>query len=185
MRGSNGRLRMGIAGIGVAAVLLAGCAKSSTGASSGGSSPSTSGGASIQTESVSGIGTVLANAAGLTLYHNTKEKNGVIACTGSCTSVWPPVAATGSLPKATGTMNGTFGTIKRPDGTTQLTYAGMPLYTFSGDTAAGQAHGQGIEGIWFAMNASGTTSSPSSSGGGRYGSGSGGSGSGGYGGYGS
>lgn len=185
MRGSNGRFRKGIAGIGMAAVLLAACAKSNTGTSSGGSSPSTSGGASIETESVSGIGTVLANGAGFTLYYNTKEKNGVIACTSSCTSVWPPVAATGTLPQATATMSGTFGTIKRPDGTTQLTYAGMPLYSFSGDTASGQAHGQGIQGIWFAMNASGTTSSPSSSGSGRYGSGSGGSGSGGYGGYGS
>ncbi len=187
MIGSNGRLRMGVAGIGVAAVLLAACAKNNTSPSSGGSTPPSTSGQTVQTESVSGVGTVLANASGFTLYHNTQEKNGAIICTGQCASIWPPVVATGTMPHATGMMHGKFGTIMRPDGTTQLTFNGMPLYTYSGDSASGQANGQSIQGIWFAATASGmmATPSPSSSGGGRYGSGSGSSGSGGYGGYGS
>ncbi len=187
MIGSNGRLRMGVAAVGVAAVLLAACAKNNTSPSSGGSTPPATSGQTVQTESISGVGTVLANSAGFTLYINTEEKNGVIACTGACTSIWPPVAATSTLPKAMGMMADTFGTITRSDGTKQLTYGGMPLYTYSGDSASGQANGQGIQGIWFAATASGmmATPSPSSSGGGRYGGGSGGSGSGGYGGYGS
>jgi hypothetical protein len=74
-------------------------------------------------------------------------------------------------------IKGTFGTIKRPDGSTQLTINGMPLYTYSGDSASGQATGQGIQGVWFAVAASGTSTSGTGSGGS--------SGGGGYGGYGS
>ena len=76
--------------------------------------------------------------------------------------------------------SGTFGTIKRPDGTTQLTFDGMPLYTYSGDSAAGQANGQGVQGVWFAVTPSGSTSGNGSGSGGGYGSGSGSGGSRGY-----
>ncbi len=180
MRLRYGRRRPGLAVIALTALLLAACGRSSGSTSSGGGSPSPSGTAlSVQTDSVSGIGTVLANGAGLTLYHNTKETGTKIVCTGGCASFWPPVLVTGSLPQDTGMIKGTFGTIMRPDGTTQLTINGMPLYTYSGDSASGQATGQGIQGVWFAVSASGTSTSGAGSGG------SSGSGGGGYGGYGS
>jgi predicted lipoprotein with Yx(FWY)xxD motif len=175
----NGRSRRpGLPAIALAALLLAACGRSS-GSTSGGGSPSPSGTAlAVQSDSISGIGTVLANGAGLTLYHNTKETGSTIVCTGGCVSVWPPVLVSGSLPQDTGMIKGTFGTIMRPDGSTQLTINGMPLYTYSGDSASGQAAGQGIQGVWFAVSASGTTTSATGSGGSS-------GGGGGYGGYGS
>ena len=48
---------------------------------------------------------------------------------------------------------GSFGTIKRPEGTLQVSFDGMPLYTFAGDSRPGQANGQGIGGVWFAVKA--------------------------------
>ncbi len=179
MRLHFGTPRPRLAGIALAALLLAACGRSSS-TSSGGSSPSPSGTAlSVRTDSVSGIGVVLANGGGLTLYHNTKETAGKIVCTGSCASFWPPVLVTGSLPQDMGTIKGTFGTIMRPDGSTQLTINGMPLYTYAGDSASGEATGQGLQGVWFAVTASGTSTSGAESGG------SSGGGGGGYGGYGS
>jgi len=177
MRLNHGRL--GLPTIALAALLLAACGRSSGGTSSGAGSPSPSATAlSVQTDSVSGVGTVLANSAGLTLYHNTKENGSRIVCTGGCASFWPPVLVTGSVPQDTGMIGGTFGTIMRPDGSTQLTINGMPLYTYSGDSGSGQASGQGLQGVWFAVTPSGTSTSAGGSGGSS-------GGGGGYGGYGS
>jgi predicted lipoprotein with Yx(FWY)xxD motif len=187
-RRSNRALRASVGLFGVAALTLVACAKSSP-PSSGSSAPSNAL-VAVQTERVSGIGAVLANGTGLTMYYNTREKGGKIVCTGSCVSTWPPVVVTGAVPQATAGIKGSFATIARPDGTTQLTFDGWPLYTYSGDTSSGTAAGQGIEKIWFAMGATGLGSSGSggASGGSRYGGSSGsGSSSGGYGtgGYGS
>jgi predicted lipoprotein with Yx(FWY)xxD motif len=179
MRLNDRSRRPGLATIALAALLLAACGRGN-GASSGGDSPSPSGTAlSVQTDSISGIGTVLANKAGLTLYHNTEESGGTIVCTGGCVSVWPPVLVTGSLPHDTRVIKGTFGTIMRPDGSRQLTINDMPLYTYTGDSGLGQASGQGIQGVWFAVTPSGSSTSAGGSGG------SSGGGGGGYGGYGS
>ncbi|MBI3647148.1 MAG: hypothetical protein HY240_00045 [Actinobacteria bacterium] len=127
---------------------------------------------SVGTDKVKQLGTVL-DAQGLTLYHNTQETNGKIVCTGSCASTWPPVAVTGSLPSAPAGTQGTFGTVTRPDGTEQLTFDGMPLYTYAGDAGPGQATGQGIGGIWFAVGPTGSieTKSGGASGGSSSGNG--------------
>jgi predicted lipoprotein with Yx(FWY)xxD motif len=179
MRLNHGSRRPALPTIALAALLLTACGRGNGGTSSGGGSPSPSGTAlSVQTDSVSGVGTVLANSAGLTLYHNSKETGSRIVCTGGCASFWPPVLVTGSLPQETGMVKGTFGTIMRPDGSTQLTINGMPLYTYRGDSGSGQASGQGIEGVWFAVTPSGTSTSTGE----RDGAAGGG---GGYGGYGS
>jgi len=76
----------------------------------------------------------------------------------------------GNVPPTVPGVSGTFGTIERPEGTTQLTFDGMPLYAYSGDTAPGQANGEGVQGVWFAVTASGTegVSSTSGSGSGGY-----------------
>ena len=97
----------------------------------------------------------------MTLYYDDAESGGSIVCTGSCASIWPPLLLPSgvSAPKAgSGVDASKFGTIDRPDGGTQVTYAGMPLYLFTGDTA-GQATGQGFEGF-FAVTASGGTPAP-------------------------
>jgi predicted lipoprotein with Yx(FWY)xxD motif len=101
--------------------------------------------------------TVLVNAQGLTLYHLSGEAAGKFICTSSaCLAVWHPVPA--STAKASSGIS-SLGTVKRPDGTEQLTYKGAPVYTFTPDKNAGEVGGQGVKdvGTWTAV-----TTSPSS-----------------------
>lgn len=135
-------------------LLLSACAKSS-------SSGSTGSGV-LGTRDIQGIGTVLDTSAGLTLYHLTTEQSGKIECTGSCATNWPPFLAPGGNAPTGTAFDAKLGTISRPDGGTQLTFDGMPLYRFAGDSSAGQANGQGIGGVWFAVTASGTPGSKGS-----------------------
>ncbi len=145
--------RSGVAAVAIAALLLAACGNGSSAASS---SPVPKAG-TIGTDHVSGLGAVLDDSAGLTLYHLTTENGGTIRCTGSCAETWPPVIVTGSLPIGSAVITGTFGTVERPGGTKQLTYDGMPLYTYTGDSGPGEANGQGIQGVWFAVTPSGSS----------------------------
>jgi predicted lipoprotein with Yx(FWY)xxD motif len=94
--------------------------------------------------------TVLTNTKGLTLYSLSVEKNGKFICTGSCTSTWIPlVVARGTTPKGPVKL----GTVRRPEGKVQVTFRGRPLYTFDGDSAKGQANGEGFKdvGTWHAV----------------------------------
>jgi predicted lipoprotein with Yx(FWY)xxD motif len=94
--------------------------------------------------------TVLTNTKGHTLYSLSVEKNGKFICTGSCTSTWPPLlVAAGTKPKGPVAL----GTIKRPEGKIQVTFKGMPVYTFDGDSKKGEANGEGIKdvGVWHAV----------------------------------
>jgi predicted lipoprotein with Yx(FWY)xxD motif len=94
--------------------------------------------------------TVLTNTKGMTLYSLSVEKNGRFICTGSCTKTWPPLlVAAGTKPKGPVTL----GTIKRPEGKIQVTFKGLPLYTFDGDSKKGEANGEGIKdvGTWHAV----------------------------------
>jgi predicted lipoprotein with Yx(FWY)xxD motif len=94
--------------------------------------------------------TVLTNTKGLTLYTLTGETNGKFICTGSCLKAWPPLlVAAGTKP--TGPVK--LGTIKRPEGKIQVTFQGMPVYTFSGDSRKGEANGEGLRdvGVWHAV----------------------------------
>jgi predicted lipoprotein with Yx(FWY)xxD motif len=93
--------------------------------------------------------TVLTDVKGLTLYSLSVEKNGKFICTGSCTSTWHPlVVARGTTPMGPVKL----GTVKRPEGKIQVTFKGLPLYTFDGDSAKGQAKGEGFKdvGTWHA-----------------------------------
>lgn len=85
---------------------------------------------------------VLTTTKGLTLYSLHEEHDGKFICKGSCLSVWHPLPI-GAGTKPTGPVK--LGTAKRPDnGKTQVTYKGMPLYTFSADSSPGQISGNGI-----------------------------------------
>ncbi len=106
------------------------------------------------------LGTILVDPAGATLYRFTADQNGQSSCTGGCAQVWPPfTVAAGSKPVTASALVGTFATTTRPDGTSQVTYNGSPLYLFTGDKAAGDASGQGVEGKWFVVTVSATPSS--------------------------
>lgn len=93
--------------------------------------------------------TVLANRAGRTLYSLSAETHGRFICTGHCLSNWPPLLIRrGHRPTGAHSL----GTIRRPEGRTQVTYRGKPLYTFVGDHKRGQARGEGLRdvGVWHA-----------------------------------
>jgi len=88
--------------------------------------------------------TILVNAQGATLYRYDRDSAGTSNCTGSCATVWPPLAtAVGTLTAGSG-VTGTLATISRADGSKQVTYNGMPLYTFEQDAKPGDATGDGV-----------------------------------------
>jgi predicted lipoprotein with Yx(FWY)xxD motif len=95
--------------------------------------------------------TVLTTTKGRTLYSLSVEKNGKFICTASCLSVWHPLMVPAGV-QPTGPVK--LGTVMRPEGGTQVTYKGRPLYRFGGDTKAGQANGEGIKdvGTWHAAS---------------------------------
>jgi predicted lipoprotein with Yx(FWY)xxD motif len=137
-----------------AAVALAACGSSSapSAASSpaGGSSPAAAAALSVKAAQV-GSATVLTNARGFTLYAFSPDTSTASKCVGTCAQIWPPVLG----PVTAAGIEGTFGTIKRADGTTQATFDGHPLYTYVGDTAPGQTKGNGIKGLWSEVTTSG------------------------------
>lgn len=103
--------------------------------------------------------TVLTNNAGRTLYTLSVEKHGNFVCTGGCLGTWHPLTVTAST-KPTGPV--TLGTVERPDGRTQVTYKGRPLYTFAGDTKPGEAEGEGFKdvGTWHAATLARSSAAP-------------------------
>lgn len=115
--------------------------------------------------------TILVSATGRTLYHYRDDTKTSAKCNGACATIWPPLLiAAGHKPVAgPGITASKLGTVKRPDGKMQVTYAGYPLYSYSGDSKAGQVNGQGFEGEWHAIAASGglimRAAKPTSSGG--------------------
>jgi predicted lipoprotein with Yx(FWY)xxD motif len=130
----------------------------------------------------SSLGTILVNAQGMTLYHLSAEQNGKFICTSTaCTGIWHPLTVSaGSAPSGEA---GSLSTVKRPDGTTQVTYKGEPLYTFTSDQQPGETKGQGIKdvGTWTVITTSPSSAPSSTSGSSEPEKSSGSSGGGGYG----
>jgi predicted lipoprotein with Yx(FWY)xxD motif len=170
------RLRMLLALPAAAAAVAALAACSSSGTPSGASSSGASGGhvaaaaGSLKTTTIGGA-TVLTNAKGFTLYSFAPDTPTTSNCNGTCAQNWPPVQGPATAPG----IKGTFGTIKRSDGSAQATFDGHPLYTFVGDTAPGQNKGNGLNaagGLWHEITTSGSVTAGGStpgSGGGGYG----------------
>lgn len=107
--------------------------------------------AAVVKSASSSLGTILVNIQGMTLYHLSGEVNGKFICTSSaCVGVWHPLIAPSS---GAPTGASSLGTVKRPEGTVQVTYKGTPLYTFTGDRQPGETKGQGIKdvGTWSAV----------------------------------
>ncbi len=95
----------------------------------------------------SNLGFVMAEANGQVVYTYAKDKKGgVPTCTGSCAAAWPPVTG---IPQAgpADHFPGSFAVIKNASGVKQVTYNGMPLYTFAGAKPLATA-GNGIGGVW-------------------------------------
>jgi predicted lipoprotein with Yx(FWY)xxD motif len=140
------------AGLAVAALVLFGLALSGAN-STAPAATGTATGTALKTTTIGGI-TVLTNAKGFTLYSFAPDTPAASKCYGSCAAYWPPVTGTAA---ASPGVPGRVGTIKRTDGSEQLTYNGHPLYTYIGDTAPGQARGNNLNlngGLWHEVPAS-------------------------------
>ena len=163
---SPARLRLLLAlpaAIAAAAALVA-C--SSAGAGSSTSSPAAAAAGTVKTATIAGV-TVLTNSKGFTLYSFAPDTSTTSKCNGTCAQNWPPVTG----PVTAAGVTGTFGTIKRADGSVQATFDGHPLYAFAGDTAPGQAKGNGLNaagGLWHEVTTSGTAAAGGSSSGSGY-----------------
>jgi predicted lipoprotein with Yx(FWY)xxD motif len=156
-----------------AVLALAACGSSSSG---GGSSPSSNSSAASATSPVlrvaskAKLGPILVDAQGRTLYRYAPDHGGKSTCTGGCSMEWPPATVRGSGALTAAGVKGTVATTTRPDGTTQLSFDGKPLYRFAQDTTKADANGQGLEHSWFVIPAKGaaSTTTTTTSGGGGY-----------------
>jgi predicted lipoprotein with Yx(FWY)xxD motif len=169
-----------LAVLGLAAIVVAGCGggdstgssygggKSSSGnqssnnknaaSESGGRNGSSGGGAVVSLGSVQELGMVLIDSNGMTLYDFHKDKGGKSSCYGACVAVWPPLLTEGEAQVGNGASASKLGTVERKDGTTQVTYAGHPLYTYVGDKKPGEATGNDIDDFgaeWYALQSNG------------------------------
>jgi predicted lipoprotein with Yx(FWY)xxD motif len=141
-----------VAGLSVAALVLLGISVAHAGRPA---PASVSGGRAALMLATIGGATVLTNAQGLTLYWFAPDTPTRSNCNGVCAGYWPPVTGT---PTAGPGIPGKLATIRRSDGTAQITYNGHPLYTYVGDTAPGQAFGNNLNlngGLWHEMTVPG------------------------------
>jgi predicted lipoprotein with Yx(FWY)xxD motif len=106
----------------------------------------------------SGLGRVLVDGRGRTLYLFAKDKRGKSACIGKCAGFWPPLITSGKPLATAGAKTSLLGTTKRADGRLQVTYNHHPLYTFVKDTRKGQTNGEELDAFgaeWYAVSAAG------------------------------
>jgi predicted lipoprotein with Yx(FWY)xxD motif len=162
------------AGLAAVAISAAACGSSaSSGAAQSGPSPSASASASAQagasgalkTAMIGGV-SVVTDARGFTLYSFAPDTATVSKCNGACAQIWPPVSGSASAGQG---VTGKLATITRSGGSTQTTYDGHPVYTYTGDSAPGQANGNGLNvngGVWHEVTASGAPAPAASTAGG-------------------
>jgi predicted lipoprotein with Yx(FWY)xxD motif len=126
---------------------------------SGKSSPPTSSNSTVATADTD-VGSILVDRSGDTLYLFEKDSGGASSCAGACAKAWPPYTAKGAaLHPGPGVKAALLKSMTRADGTKQLTYDGHPLYTFSGDSKAGDIAGQGSQAFgahWYVVSPDGS-----------------------------
>lgn len=150
-------------------LLLAGCGGGAKPAS--GDIPAT-----VSVRSVDGVGSVLVDRSGATLYTPAQEAGGAVRCTGRCTSFWPPLTLASGRPAGSSDVTGKLAVVARPGGDRQVTYDGRPLYRFAQDGGPGQSTGNGVHDrfggtsfSWSAVTVKGAAKPSPSKGGGGYG----------------
>ena len=168
----------------VPALVLSACGDDSDNSASTTASTESQGGQSATVDVAStGLGDVLVDSQGRTLYLFKADNGTTSECSGECATNWPPVEVTSAPTAGKGADESMVGTTKRSDGKTQVTYNGHPVYAFQGDKKAGDTNGEGVVAFgagWFALSPAGdqVSGSASSSGSGSSSSGSGSSSSG-------
>jgi predicted lipoprotein with Yx(FWY)xxD motif len=170
------RARLSLAALPVALVALvaiAGCGGSSgtTSTSNAAGTTSTSAGASSGAATIDvaknpQLGPILTDSKGNTVYVFAKDTGTTSTCSGSCAGLWPPVTTSGTPKAGNGVVASKLGTTKRSDGSTQVTYAGHPLYTYTADASPGDTTGNGIStfgAVWNAVQPTGSNAPAGSS----------------------
>jgi len=113
----------------------------------------------IRARTIDGLGKIITDGKGFTLYMYAPDHQGTPRCTGFCAQQWPPLLLPSVVHKPTagpGVVSTLLGTVRRQDGRLQATYNGWPLYLWMGDTAPGQATGQADDmGLWYALSVTG------------------------------
>ena len=130
----------------------------SKGASSQAAAGAESGAGVVSLGNAQKLGMVLVDSNGMTLYDFHKDKGTTSSCYGACEEAWPPMLTEGEPTVGNGAMASKLGTTERKGGTTQVTYAGHPLYTFVEDKKPGEANGNDVSafgGEWYALKGNG------------------------------
>lgn len=125
---------------------VAACSSSAPSPAPVGGGASSGAGVAVDAANLPTFGMVLTGPSGMTLYTHAGDSATSSTCTGGCATAWPPLTATGQPTAGTG-VTGKLGTLTRPDGTIQVTYAGLPLYYWQGDAKAGDVTGNGVNGF--------------------------------------
>lgn len=162
------RFSLAALAVAIVALIAAGCggSSSSSGSASAGSGSSGKPTTVSSTETPE-LGSVLVDAKGFAVYTFGKDQGTTSSCYGACEEAWPPVTVNGAPTVGEGASSSEVGTTKRKDGTTQVTYAGHPLYTFVEDKSPGEVNGNGVEafgGEWNAVDESGAAAVASAGG---------------------
>ena len=158
---------LGAGGLALLAAVAAGCGGGSATAASSAPPKTASGQAATLGVSNTGIGQILVNSQGHALYLFKADQGTKSACTGACAGAWPPLLVKGKPALGPGINASLVHTATRPEGTTQLTYNGHPLYLFAQDQKAGETNGQGVSAFgasWFALSSAGSQISAKPSG---------------------
>jgi predicted lipoprotein with Yx(FWY)xxD motif len=103
----------------------------------------------------SSLGPILTDQDGRTLYAFTWDKGGTSSCTADCIALWPALISQAPVSAGNGAKSALLGKTERAEGAVQATYGEWPLYYYVGDRAPGDVDGQGVDGVWFVVNADG------------------------------
>jgi len=167
------RLLAAAAAVPLVVLAMAGCGGNDDNSSTA-TGERASGGSGTVRVADTGLGKILVDSQGNTLYLFEKDSGTTSTCSGECATQWPPLRASGKPTAGSGVQASSIGMTPRSDGKPQVTYNGHPLYSFKGDSNAGDTNGQGINAfgaLWYVLSPSGdaiTTASSSSGGGSGY-----------------
>lgn len=147
------------------AVTVTACSSGTSSKVTGPSSPSTTptssaapAAASVAVHTAAGLGAILVDASGRALYLFEKDRTSTSSCSGQCAQVWPPFTSAGAPTADAGASAALLATTPRTDGTSQVTYAGHPLYYYVNDQQPGQTTGQGLNQFgakWYVLSPKG------------------------------
>jgi predicted lipoprotein with Yx(FWY)xxD motif len=161
----------GAAAVPLVALVVAGCGGGDDGNATAAVTPpkTASGGSATVGVANTGLGKILVDSQGRTIYLFQQDTGTKSTCSGECATQWPPVRATGNPTVGKGLTASKVATTPRSDGKPQVTYNGHPLYLFGGDSSAGDTNGQGLNAFgasWYAVSPAGNADTTQAAGGG-------------------